>query len=101
MRGVNLQTVKARVERLAASCLDTEGPITTICHWQMAQTCAACGFDLLAYAIADARTKAHADGRLFGWANAPAECPQCAAVSRHGDDPNHRAAERSGAADAH
>lgn len=99
MRGVNLQAVKARVERLAASCPDAEGSIT-ICHWQMATTCAICGFDLLAYAIADARTKAQADGRVFGWANAPGECPQCAAVCLHGDDPNHRAAERSGAADA-
>ena len=100
MRSVNLHTVKARVERLAAGCLDASGSEPLVFHWQMANTCGSCGFELLAYTVAGAHERALADGQSFIWADALEECPRCGEVCRQGDNPNDSAAERKGATDA-
>jgi hypothetical protein len=98
VRGVNLQTVRARVERLAADMPDPES--VTVFSWQMQNpACPACGVDLKAHAVARALDRARATGSAWVWADTMIDvCPGCGIP--HPEHIRPEAAERSGAADA-
>jgi predicted RNA-binding Zn-ribbon protein involved in translation (DUF1610 family) len=93
MRGVNLQAIRARVERLSVDCPSND---VIFVSWEQGDhnQCEACGFDLLAYVRTAARQQAAVPGAVFVWVRSThelTECPQCGnpnpAIERAGIPP--------------
>jgi len=80
----SLGWVRARVDRLAASCPASWEPL--FIHWKFRSArCPACGTDVEAHALALAEAEARAD-RARGdtwvgyWVHEPTTCPRCGAT---------------------